>query len=380
MAETAFRPNPAGTVLEEGRDRWAPFSAESVQFVGDSNVLQQLFVKNEVELVASGFRWTEGPTWVETQRALLFSDTIDARIYKWTEADGSVAPLVEVSGGYDGKNVEDYDKRFEPGSNGMALAGDDLYICQHPTHRIAKMKISEICPGMRFSDSKFEVLADSVTPGGAPLNSPNDVIVGPDGAIWFTDPIYGFLEKDPSNPFIPVQPTEAPSDGNHNPSDLPYLDERSKKGVAMTGVYRWKDGALMLVVADLDRPNGLAFHGKTLWVANSSADEPSWTAYDAAAVLEGAAAPELPLKQTLRLSTAELGPMPGPGLSDGFKIDKLGRIWSSFPNGLVVIDLKERKVLAKVLFNINVSNVEFGAGADVWITGLGHLWRLQRVI
>jgi len=287
---------------------------------------------------------------------------------------------VEGSGGYDGENVEDYDKLFEPGSNGMALAGDDLYICQHPTHRIARMKLAEVSLGKRFCDSKFEVLADSVSPGGARLNSPNDVIVGPDGAVWFTDPVYGFLEKDPSNPFIPVQPAAAPSEGNHNPSDLPYLDERSKTGAAMTGVYRWQNGCLMLVVAELDRPNGLAFEGKTLWVANSSALEPSWTAYDAAAVVDGADNLELPLKQTLRLSTAELGPMPGPGLSDGFKIDKLGRIWSSFPNGLVVIDLKERKVLAKVLFNTNISNVEFGTGSDVWITGLGHLWRLKRVV
>merc|ERR1740130_853724 len=108
----------------------------------------------------------------------------------------------------------------------MSLSGDELYICQHPTHRVVKVKLSELQQGKRFCENHFEVLADSVSPGGAALNSPNDVVVGPDGAIWFTDPIYGFLEKDVSNPFIPVQPIEASSEDNHNPSDLPYVDER----------------------------------------------------------------------------------------------------------------------------------------------------------
>ncbi|CAK0817263.1 unnamed protein product [Prorocentrum cordatum] len=65
--------------------------------------------------------------------------------------------------------------------------------------------------------------------------------------------------------------------------------------------------------------------------------------------------------------------MQGPGLSDGFRIDELGRMWSSCPNGLAVIDLGRRALLAKVNFNTNISNVEFGRGPDVWVTGLGHL-------
>jgi len=380
MAVNPFRPNPDGTFLEEGRDRWGAWDPACAEFVGDSDMLSKLFVKNEVELVASGFRWTEGPTWVESQGALLFSDVLDARIYKLSAENCTVVPLLEKSGGYDGENVKDYDKLFEPGSNGMRLAGEDLYICQHPTHRVVKVKLSDIQPGTNFYENTFEVLADSVEPGGAPLNSPNDVVVGPDGGIWFTDPIYGFLQKSPDNPFAPVLPTETPSEDNHNPSDLPYLDERCKAGSGKTGVYRWKDGRLTLVVDHLDRPNGLAFDGETLWICNSSAKAPSWRAYDASAIIQNKEPFQVPLKPNLLLSESELGPMPGPGLSDGFKIDQLGRIWSSFPNGLVVIDPKERKVLAKVLFKTNISNIEFGRNSDVWVTGLGHIWRLQRVI
>jgi len=376
----AFAPNPDGTFLSEGRDRWGPFDKERVTFEGDPAVLSQLFAKNEVDIVASGFRWTEGPTWVEQRNALYFSDTVDARIYKYSHDDRKVVPVVELSGGYDGENVENYDKLFEPGSNGMTLAGEDIYICQHPTHRVVRAKLSDLAPGAPFCESRFDVLADSVSPDGPRLNSPNDVILGPDGAVWFTDPVYGFLEKDPLDPFVPVQPTDAPAAGNYNPADLPYLDDRCRAAAGKTGVYRWSEGKLALVVGELDRPNGLAFHEKTLWVANSSAKGPSWVAYDASAIIDGAVEEIRPLRQVARLSPVELGPMQGPGLSDGFRIDELGRMWSSCPNGLAVIDLGRRALLAKVNFNTNISNVEFGRGPDVWVTGLGHLWRLQRAV
>lgn len=375
MAE-AFRPNPAGTFLAEGKERWAPWNVDKVQWEGD---VDAVFATQTVELVASGFRWTEGPTWVESNRSLLFSDTIDARIYKWSEADGSVAPFVEVSGGYDGENVEDYEKLFEPGSNGMTLVGDDLYVCQHPTHRIVKLKLSDIKPSTRFCENTFEVLADSLSDGGARLNSPNDLVVGPDGAVWFTDPIYGFLLKDPTDPFVPVcPPPDSVLEGCHNPSDLPYLDEQGRKAAGKTGVYRWNAGVLDLVVDNLDRPNGLAFDGETLWVANSNALEASWTAYDASIILGSTEPIAEPLAPKLKLSEKELGPMPGPGLSDGFRIDGKKRIWSSCPSGVVVIDTVQCRVVAKVLFHTNISNIQFGAGGDVWVTGLGHIWRLQR--
>jgi len=243
------------------------------------------------------------------------------------------------------------------------------------------VKLSDIKPGTKFCENTFEVLADSVSPGGARLNSPNDLVVGPDGGVWFTDPVYGFLLKDPSNPFVPVcPPPESVPKGCHNAGDMPYLDEAAGKAAGKTGVYRYKDGVLDLVVDNLDRPNGLAFDGATLWVANSNNLEASWTAYDAAPILASTEPVTAPLTPVLKLSEENLGPMPGPGLSDGFRIDSKHRIWSSCPNGMMVIDTVERRVVAKVAFNTNVSNIQFGAGGDVWVTGLGHLWRLQRKV
>ena len=87
---------------------------------------------------------------------------------------------MEQSGGYDGHNVPDYELVFEPGSNGMALRGDTLFICQHAMRRVVKVEVSKIVPGSRFCESDFALVADAFQ--GARLNSPNDVIVGPDGS------------------------------------------------------------------------------------------------------------------------------------------------------------------------------------------------------
>ena len=72
-------------------------------------------------MLASGFSWTEGPLWSTSERALYFTDTVAANIYRWSEA-GGVALHVSQAGGFDGANVSpsDYARLAEPGSNGMA--------------------------------------------------------------------------------------------------------------------------------------------------------------------------------------------------------------------------------------------------------------------
>ena len=68
------------------------------------------------------------------------------------------------------------------------------------------------------------------------------------------------------------------------------------------------------------------------------------------------------------------------GLTDGFKIDERGRLWSSVPGGLAVIDPARKAVLASVTFGTDISNVCFGEGGDVFVTGKGHVWRLRRTV
>jgi gluconolactonase len=334
-------------------------------------------------LLASGFRWTEGPVWWSKGGALLFSDTVDACIYKWTKRTGRVSLLVDESGGFDGSNVRNMDVKFEPGSNGMALAGDgdELVICQHPTHRVVRATIASLDAGggKRFCDlprDAWRVLADH-SPEGRPLNSPNDVVVDSGGAVFFTDPIYGFLRRLPGG----MAPENVLELGWH--PDQPYLDEMCHSvGAGYKGVFRLrqsalsdaKDGSLECVTRSLERPNGLAFSpdGKLLWVANSAKDAPSWTAFTV-----GDAVP-FPKVQAVNAGTLKESLCLGPGVSDGFKIDGDGLLWASVPGGVAVVDPERQAVLARITLGTNVSNLEFGEDGDVFITGLGHLWLCKR--
>lgn len=368
-ASDPFAPNPAGTLMPDG-SRWGPWDPEKIEFVGGDD----LFETKSVEILASGFRWTEGPTWVPDTSELLFSDTIDARLYRWREGAG-VEILSTQSGGYDGDNVQNFSQWFEPGSNGIALVGEHLYINQHPTHRVVRTRLSALSSGTAFHENEFEVLTDK-TPGGRRLNSPNDVVVASNGDVYFTDPIYGFLIKQPEGLGYAYLNAEK---GLH--PDQPYLDDLSEAvGAGIKGVYRIRGSVTELVTSELERPNGLALSNdeSILWVANSDKDTPSWTAFPLS--------DSLPLENITVLDPATLGDeslRPSdtqPGLSDGFKIDEQGRIWSSMPGGLVVIDPEERRVLAKVRFGINLSNIGFGTNGDVFITGIGHVWRLRRKV
>lgn len=215
------------------------------------------------------------------------------------------------------------------------------------------MNLADVKKGSRFVDTKHEVLAENF--GGKKLNSPNDAAFSADGSVWFTDPMYGYYMKGK---------TEA---------DMPWLDESANAdGVGFRGVYRLKDGKLELVSKTMDSPNGIAFSpdGKILWVSNSNQEKPSFTAY---AVTE-----ELPLKPMFTIDSDQLGPLLPGGVFDGFKVDEEGRIWTSMPAGVGIIDPKTKSLVAQIAMNVATSNIEFGADGDVWVTGVQNIWRLKR--
>ena len=359
--DSRFAPNRSGTLLPDGTF-CCPFAGATI-----SDASGELFASSEVEVLVSGLRWSEGPVWHAAERALFFVDTIQDRIYRWSASDGTTI-VVSAAGGFDGSNVPEYETLYEPGANGMALMSEDeIIICQHSTRRVIRMKLAELqrLGGRPLSESNFEVLAQ-IAANGRGLNAPNDVVVAPNGDVYFTDPVYGFLKKQFLNE-------------NGDPVDQPYLDEAvAAVGAGVTGVYRWRagGGALELVTDLLHRPNGLAFSpdGQTLWVSSSDKDGPSLNAF----LLRE----QLPLERTAALSEAELpgiNLMPGM-LIDGFKIDERGRLWSSVPGGLAVIDPARKAVLASVTFGTAISNVCFGEGGDVFVTGAGHVWRLRRTV
>jgi gluconolactonase len=175
-------------------------------------------------------------------------------------------------------------------ANGMALGRDGrLIVCEQGSlDRAAAITAVDPATG------ETETIVDSW--GGRPLNSPNDVVVGPDGGIWFTDPSYGYLQGFRPRPALPDQ------------------------------VYRYDPAlqTLQVVAAGLDKPNGLAFSpdGLTLYVADNGAPH-HLLAFD----VVGRA----------RLAGQRVIAVLGPEHPDGVKVDRDGRIYASTPTGIAVL-------------------------------------------
>jgi gluconolactonase len=146
----------------------------------------------ELERIATGFEFTEGPLW--TGGALLFSAPNTNTIYRWTP-EGRVT-VFRPKSGYAGVDIGRY---HQPGSNGLAVDPDGrLAICQHGERRVVRAN----------PHGDLTVLADRYA--GRRLNSPNDLVFRSDGTLYFTDPPFGRPEQadDPARelPFSGVFP------------------------------------------------------------------------------------------------------------------------------------------------------------------------------
>jgi gluconolactonase len=217
-----------------------------------------------VERIATGLRWGEGPVWFGDGRYLLVSDIPNDRILRWDEASGAVSDF----------------RRPSNHANGLARDRQGrLITCEHLTRRVTRTEY----------DGSITVLADRFE--GKRLNSPNDIVCGRDGSIWFSDPpfgISGYWEGEPAQ------------------AELPHA------------LYRIApDGVLQQVLTDLAGPNGLAFSPdeSVLYVVESRATphRKIW-AYDHDA---GG-----------RLTNKRLAvDAAGPGAIDGFRVDIAGNLW-----------------------------------------------------
>ena len=215
-----------------------------------------------VERLATGFRWVEGPVWFGDQQCLLFSDIPSNRIHRWDARTGAVTVFRDPADNANG-NTRDRQGR--------------LVTCEHLTRRVTRTE----------HDGSLTVLADGF--GGRRLNAPNDVVVAPDDAVWFTDPGYGILSD---------------YEGARADAELP------------TAVYRVPaEGGLELVLDDLDRPNGLCFSpgGDRLFVVDSGLSR-SIHVYD---LVDG------------RPGIGRVFADMSPGSSDGVRCDADGNLWAA---------------------------------------------------
>jgi len=222
----------------------------------------------KLEKVAGGFGFTEGPVW-DPRGFLYVSDEEQNKIFR-VFPDGRRETVFET-GDPDGSTLDRQHRLITTASVLRALV--------------------EVKP-----DGSYRVLADKYE--GTRFNSPNDVVLGPDGALYFTDPTL----------------------------DLP---KGEKQEIPFQGVYRVaSDGSVRLLTRDLAQPNGLAFSpdGRRLYIDDS--ERRDIRVYDVG--------PDGMLTNG-RLFGKEEGP-PHSGVPDGIRVDREGNVFVTGPLGIWIWD------------------------------------------
>ena len=254
-----------------------------------------------VDTLFRGTRWAEGPAWFPAGRYLLWSDIPNDRVLRWDETDGSVSTFLGPCGNHNG-HTRDREGR--------------LVSCEHRGRRVSRIE----------HDGSVTTVADRWR--GKRLNSPNDVVVAADGAVWFTDPTYGI--------------------------DSDYEGDAADSEIGASHVYRVdpQGGGVEAMATDFVKPNGLAFSpdGATLYVADTGMTHvPDGPRHIRAfSVGEGG-----------KLSGGEVFATCDVGLFDGFRCDVHGNVWSSAGDG-VHCYAPDGTLLGKILLDEVVANVEFG--------------------
>jgi gluconolactonase len=262
----------------------------------------------KLETVATGFGFTEGPMW-DPAGFLYVSDETINKIFRVAD-DGKKTEVIAL-GDPDGNT---FDRKHR------------LIDCASVLRAIIEVT----------SDGKYKILADHFE--GKKLNSPNDVIVGPDGALYFTDPTLDLVAGE-------------------------------KQEIPFQGVYRLDDkGNLRLLTKDLTQPNGLAFSpdGKHFYVDDD--DQKNIRVYDVAS--DGS------------LSNGRIfGEEPGgvhDGVPDGIKVDKEGNLFVTGPRGIWVWDAKGNH-LGTIVMPEQPANLTWGDKdyRTLYITATTSVYRLQ---
>jgi len=283
--------------------------ARTFKLTAESPRFWKLFDRNaQLTRVAGNFGFTEGPVWDESG-FLYVSDEVQNKIFR-VFLDGRKEEVISL-GDPDG-NTYDRQRR--------------LIDCASVLRAIIAVT----------PEGKYTVLADRYE--GKKLNSPNDVVIGPDGAIYFTDPTLDLVKGEQQE--IPFQ-----------------------------GVYRLDHkGGVRLLTKDLTQPNGLAFSpdGKKFYVDDS--EQRNIRVYDVAS--DGS------------LSNGRIfGEEPGghhEGVPDGIKVDRKGNLFVTGPKGIWVWDSKGHH-LGTIEMPEQPANLAWGDNdyRTLYITATTSVYRLR---
>ena len=273
----------------------------------------------EVEVLARGPEFLEGPIWLADEQALLVNDINGDTCYRWTD-DGGLVPHRSPTGM----------------ANGMTLDHEGrVIVCEHATSRVRRIEADGVV-----------VLCDRF--GGKGLNSPNDVVVHSSGWIYFTDPPYGRQAE--------------------------HGVEREQE-LGFQGVFR-HDGVPgsepELLDASLHRPNGLAFSldESILYVADTRVMK-IWCF---AVGSDGRLGPPRHF--------ATLGDgvyVQSAGFPDGLKLDERGNVWVTGPLGLWAFSPQGEPLGRIVVAPRAPCNFTWGGpdGLDVFCAAYDHLSRVR---
>jgi gluconolactonase len=274
----------------------------------------------ELEQLGTGFTFTEGPIW-NPAGYLLFSDMPGDVRRRW-DPDSGVSEVANPSNK----------------GNGMTIDNDGrLVVCEHVTSSVVRMDPDGKGGGREVLATHYE---------GKELNSPNDVVVKSDGAIYFSDPTYGRM----------------PGFGLEREQDLDFQ-----------GVYRIAPGGgdPQLLVDDFSQPNGLCFSTDESLLYINDTTRAHIRVFDVAG--DGTLSNSRVLADGIGSGSLEIG-----DLVDGMKLDERGNVWVTGPGGVCVFD-PDGNHIGTVEVPENVGNVNWGGPNwdQLFIPATSSMYRVQ---
>lgn len=246
--------------------------------ISDDRFRDIVDVTRDIEQLATGFQFTEGPVWHPGTRELVFSDMPGDCMRRYTQERG----------------IEVYRKPSNMANGNTFDRQGRLLTCEHASSRVTST----------LADGSIQVVASHYK--GLELNSPNDIVVKRDGSIYFTDPDFGRRA---------------------------YFGVPRQKELGFQGVYRVdpRDGDVQLLTDELLQPNGLTFSpDETLLYVD---DTPAESIYVFDVLPDGRI-------ENRRLFAEVKGS--GLGKPDGLKTDTEGSVYCAGPGGIHVFDSSGR--------------------------------------
>ena len=265
----------------------------------DNRFRRYIVGNTTIQRLYTGTLWAEGTAWNGVGRYLVWSDIPNNRQMRWIEEDGRVS-VFRAPSGYSNGNTFDFEGR--------------QVSCEHGNRRVARYEYN----------GSVTVIAEKFQ--GKRLNSPNDIVVHPDGGIWFTDPSYGIR-------------------GNYEGFKA---DSETKEAV-----YRVDPKSLQIdkVTDDPNQPNGICFSPdyKKIYIADTGTGR-EIRVYD----VDGKS-----LRNSKRFVQLDIPGGGGPAAADGIRCDVDGNLWAGARPGVQVIAPNGERI-GMIRLPENCANICFG--------------------